>query len=187
LLKQKARIIGFDDGYFIPKTKGMTPLIGLVQRIDGRIEGCLTAEISIDGLDATEKIISMLSGSRFKKQVKAVMLSGINFAGFNIADVSRIHSRLKLPVIIVFRKQPNLKKIFSALSEFNDAKKRINLIRKGGRIFKGERYFFQCLGIGDREAMQLIKRNQLHSIMPECLRLAHIIASAVSRGESSIA
>lgn len=187
MLKQKARVIGFDDGFFIPKTQGTAPLIGLIQRIDGRVEGCLATQASIDGLDSTNKIISILSKSRFRKQVKAVMLSGINFAGFNIVDVKKLHSSLKLPIIIVFRKKPSLERIFNALKQFKDSGKRIKLIKAGGRIFKGNAYYYQCIGIQEKEAMLLIKRNQMHSIMPECLRLAHIIASAVSRGESTVA
>lgn len=186
MLKPKARVIGFDDGFFIPKTKGKTSLIGIVQRTDGRIEGCLSTTVSIDGFDATQKIISAIENSRFKSQIKAVLLSGVNFAGFNIVDIDRLHSALKLPIIVCLRKKPDFEKIFSALKKLSRSTARIKLIKSAGEVHGFSKTYFQCKGISERDAERLIEKLQQNSLMPEPLRLAHIVASAVSCGESTV-
>lgn len=178
------RVVAFDDGNFKPRTKGTAILIGVVYRTDHMVEGILSDSIGIDRLDSTEKIIHSVSKSRFYEQLSAVMLSGINFAGFNIADTEALNKKLKLPVIIVLRKRPDFKKIFSALKKFPDSGKRISLIKKSGKIRNCGKIFFQVKGASPEDAAILIRRCIIHSEMPEPIRLAHIIASGVSSGES---
>lgn len=183
-LKPMIRIIAFDDGYFTPRLTTHTSLVGIVYRLDGMIEGLLHSTIEVDSLDSTNTIIKMISSSRFKLQIAAIMLAGINFAGFNIVDVEKLHKKLKVPVVIVFRKKPNLKKINSALKVFRNSRKRISLIKKGGKIHSYNNIHFQCKGCKADVAKQLIKKTVVHSNMPEPARIAHIVASGVTSGES---
>jgi endonuclease V-like protein UPF0215 family len=183
-LKKAARVIAFDDGYFVPGKNGTALLVGVVYSMGHRVEGLVSARVAVDGLDSAEKIIDSVSGSRFGEQASAVMLSGLNFAGFNIADIAKVREKLGIPVISVFRKMPDMGSIHRALSKFPDAKKRISLIKKAGRIHSCGKIFFQKKGISEKDAALLIKRCLLHSEMPEPLRLSHIIASGITQGES---
>lgn len=183
-LKPLIRVIAFDDGFFKLRVKGYTSLIGVVYRLDGRVEGVVSTKISVDSLDSTNKIIKLLSKSRFLDQIAFILLSGVNFAGFNIVDVERLNKKLKKPIIIVFRKKPNFEKIFSALKKFKDSEKRIRLIKKAGRVYSFNGGRFQLAGANIIAARQVIKKCLVHSNLPEPIRLAHIIASGVTAGES---
>lgn len=183
-IKPMIRVVAFDDGFFVPRKPGTTYLVGVVYRLDGRIEGIVSTKIKVDSLDSTQKIISLLSKSRFLEQIGFIILSGINFAGFNIVDVKKLNKKLKKPVIIVFRKRPDLEKIESGLKKFKDSSKRISLIREAGRIYKFENIHFQFTGTDLNKARQVIKKCLVHSNLPEPIRLSHLIASGVTLGES---
>ena len=43
--------------------------------------------ILVDGLDATDALLNMLSGL----EVNAIILGGVTFGGFNVADVERTY------------------------------------------------------------------------------------------------
>ena len=186
-IKENIRAIGIDDGYFRPKRKGKTKLVAVLLRADCRLEGILCSEIEVDALDATARILDMLKkdDSKFIKQASVVFLDGINFAGFNIVDINALSNALEKPVIVVFRKMPKMEKIFKALERFADKDLRKELIKKAGRIYKAEHIFFQCAGIEASEAKALIKKFSIHSNLPEPVRMAHLIASAITLGRST--
>ncbi len=184
-MKQFIRVIGIDDGYFKPKSKTQTALIGVVFRADNRVEGILAEKISVDGLNSTEKLIKMIKKSKFLGQISFIILAGVNFAGFNIVDLEKLHRRLRLPVIIVFRRKPNFEKIKLALRKFRDSKKRYSLIEKAGPIHKTSKIFFQCYGCDAKIARQVLRKCEHFSNLPEPVRLAHLIASGITRGQST--
>lgn len=183
-MKGSIRVLGVDDGFFKPKKKGKAALVGVVFRLDGRIEGIVKREINVDGLDCTSKIIQMCSG-KFKDQIQCILLDGINFAGFNIVDVERLFKKTNKPIINVFRKMPRMKLIEKALSGFKDSSKRMKLIEKAGPIHAFKRIFFQCHGIEPGEAKKLLKKTIFYSNLPEPVRIAHLVASGVTIGEST--
>ena len=184
-MKQNIRVLAVDDGFFKPGKKGETILVGVVFRLDGRIEGMLKQTVKVDGLDSTAKIIKMCNKSKFRDQIQAVLLDGINFAGFNIVDVERLYKKTHFPIINVFRKMPRMHLIENALEKFKDSKKRLKLIEKAGEIHRFKNIFFQCHGIKPQEARKLLKKTVFFSNLPEPVRIAHIVASAVTLGEST--
>ena len=185
LMKPFFRVIGIDDGFFNPHTKTGTLLVGVVYRIGHTVEGILCRKIRVDGFDSTAKIVSMLKKTKFSSQVSFVVLSGINFAGFNIVDVKKIFSETNLPIIIVFRKKPRLEKIRLALQNTSHAKKRWHLIEEAGAIHSFKKFFFQFYGCSEQEAKTVLKKTLLHSNLPEPVRLAHLVASGITIGEST--
>jgi len=185
VVKQLPRVLAIDDGYFKPRQKGKAILVGVVSRLDGRIEGILSTDVKVDGLNSTLRIASMLSKSKFRQQVSFILLDGVNFAGFNIVDVEKLHKKLGIPVIIVFRKMPRMQKIKRALEKFKDKKKRMQLIRNAGEIHKFNSIHFQFHATDLKTAKTVLRKTIKYSNLPEPLRLAHLIASGVSLGEST--
>lgn len=179
------RILAIDDGAFKPRQKGNAILVGVLSRHAGRIEGILSTSVKVDGLDSTKKIIQMLKGSRFKKEADFIFLNGINFAGFNLVDLPLLSKELGIPAIAVLRKMPRMQKIEKALSNFRDKKKRMQLVEKAGQIYKADHVFFQCQGIEPEKAKTILAAATKYSSIPEPLRLAHLIASGISLGEST--
>lgn len=184
-LKELIRAIGVDDGYFPPRKPGTTKLVMVLLRADNRLEGVLSTDIEVDGTDSTEKIISALKNSSFPEQASFIFLDGINFAGFNITNAEKVSKELSLPVIIVFRKNPDLQRIKRALKKFENARERIALIDNAGKIFRAKKILFQCHGLSEEHAKKAIEKFTIHSHLPEPVRIAHLIASAVTLGKST--
>lgn len=184
-MKHLLRVLAIDDGYFKPRQKGETILVGVVSRLDSRIEGILSTKVQVDGLDSTLQICSMLLNSKFSNQISFILLNGVNFAGFNIVDLKKLFARTGIPIIIVFRKMPRMHKIEAALSKFRDKRKRMRLIAQAGEIHHCNKIHFQVHATDAKTAAAVLRRTIKHSNLPEPLRLAHLIASGVSIGEST--
>ena len=89
-MKQFCRVIGIDDGFFKPGTKTKTLLVGVIYRLGHTVEGIVSSEIKVDSFDSTKQIASMLNKKKFSSQISFIILSGVNFAGFNIVDIEKL-------------------------------------------------------------------------------------------------
>jgi hypothetical protein len=188
-IKQEIRIVGFDDGPFIPRSKGQVPVIGVVFRGGSFLDGILKTDVSIDGMDATDILIKVINKSRHKKQLRVIMLKGITIGGFNMINIKQLHEKTGLPVIVVNRKMPNLKDIKNALRNFDDFENRWKCIKDAGKIYKmkiekNKNIYFQFKGLKKEEVGRIIRLSCTRSFIPESLRVAHLIASALIKGES---
>jgi endonuclease V-like protein UPF0215 family len=76
-IKGEIRILGFDDGPFTPKKPGKAPLVGVVYRGGSVFDGMLKAEITVDGMDATDILIERINTSKHKKQLRVLMFHGV--------------------------------------------------------------------------------------------------------------
>lgn len=203
--KQNVRFIGFDDGPFKlsgEKKKEKTILVGVVCRAgkgsksgerNSITEAVLSAMIAVDGLDSTDAIVKLSKDNRYSGQLKAIFLSGITFGGFNVADIRRISEAARKPVIVVIKKMPDLKKFVSAMKNAGSAadfKNRMRMLDSAGKIrslaVRKSRIFYQAAGASPAEAEKLISLACDNSVVPEPLRLAHIVASGVCKPEKSM-
>ncbi|WP_048149552.1 endonuclease dU [Palaeococcus ferrophilus] len=186
-IKPQIRVVGFDDGTFRFKGRGRTVLVGVVMKGSLDVVGILTRWIEVDGRDATEKMIDAVTSSRFG-DLRVILLKGITYAGFNVVDVEALTSETGLPVLVVVRKRPDVAAMERALRKhFPDAEERIALLRKAPplrELIPGKLYY-QAVGLSDEEAREIIRVTRKSALVPEPLRLAHMIAGAVMTGEST--
>jgi endonuclease V-like protein UPF0215 family len=191
-IKPEIRVLGIDDGGFVPRTKGTVDVVGVVYRGGYWFEGVMRAEITIDGLDATEKIAAMIESSPYYRELRIVVLDGVTFAGFNVVDISKLSRRVDLPVISVARKKPDLEEIRSALNNLPEFEIRWQAMENAGKIFevetrKGENpVYMHIAGILREDAEKIMKKTSTRSLIPEALRVAHIIASGLTRSREKI-
>jgi endonuclease V-like protein UPF0215 family len=187
MFKEEIRILGFDDGPF-DKDSRSVPVVGVIFRGGKFMDGMLKTEVEVDGLDSTEKLIKLINSSRHKEQLKVIMLDGITFGGFNLVDIKELNEKTGLPVIVINRKHPNLDEVKNALKNFKDFEKRWKIVKNAGKIkslkIREKEIFYQCKGLEDEEACEIISLSSTHSFIPEPLRIAHLIARAIVRGES---
>ena len=52
-MKSEIRVLGVDDGKFVPHSEGKASVVGVVFRGGCSIEGVMHTNIAIDGFDAT--------------------------------------------------------------------------------------------------------------------------------------
>lgn len=191
-IKPEIRILGIDDGVFVPHTKGKVDVIGVVYRGGYWIEGVMRTEVVIDGIDATEKIAAMITNSTHYDQIRVVVLNGITFAGFNVVDINELFKKTDLPIIAVTREKPDLEEIRKALEKLPEFERRWNAIKSSGRIISAKTrnakktIYMQVAGVSQRDAEEILRSTSTRSNVPEALRVAHIIASGLKRLEEKI-
>jgi endonuclease V-like protein UPF0215 family len=186
-MKKQIRLLGIDDSPFTFTDKyGM--VIGVIMRGGEYLESVLRRHIIIDGDDATFVCKDMIKKTRHRKQLKAMLLDGIALGGFNIVDIKDVYESTNLPVITITRDKPDFEKIEIALKKnFKDWGHRLSLM-KNGKIHKVETthnsIYVKCIGIDIEEAKEIIKISTIRGVVPEPIRMAHLIASGITRGES---
>lgn len=186
-IKKEIRILAFDDGPFEFRGKGKAILIGAIFRGGEFMDGLLKTEVEIDGTDAERKIIEITNKTKHK-DIRVIMLDGITFAGFNTVDIKEIYEKTKLPVIVVNRKKPNLEKFIASLKNLPNPEDRIKCVGSAGEFFsvniESKKIYFQANGLSEKDAAEIIKRTATRSLIPEPLRIAHLIATGIVLGES---
>jgi len=182
-LNKQLRVIGFDDAPFSKKTDSLVNVSGIVCS-NTRFEGMVWGAVQRDGNDATQCLINLVAKSKFHSQLHAVMLDGIAFGGFNIVNLPKLSEALSLPCITVMRKMPDLIAVDNALKHFTDYQHRISIIRLAGKVHKHPPFYFQCSGIDSINAGAILARTTDVGKVPEALRLAHLIGSAIKTGVS---
>jgi len=186
-IKSEIRVLGIDDGQFVPRTKGTVDVVGVVYRGGYWFEGVMRTKITIDGFDATEKIAKMIESSPYYRELRVVVLDGVTFAGFNVVDISMLSRIVDLPVMSVVREKPDLEEIRGALKNLPGFEVRWQAMRNAGVLFEveprnGENpIYIQTAGILRDDAEKIIRKTSTRSNVPEALRVAHIIASGLAR------
>jgi len=186
-IKPEIRVLGIDDGRFVPRTKGFADVVGVVYRGGYWFEGIMHTTVTIDGLDSTEKIAAMIRDSPYCGELRVVLLDGVTFAGFNVVDLRALSRLVALPVISVARDEPDLVEIKKALHNLPDFETRWQAMTNSGKLFAVQTrsaenpVYVQTAGISRDFAEKLLKQTSVHSNIPEALRVAHLVASGLFR------
>jgi endonuclease V-like protein UPF0215 family len=186
-IKREIRILGIDDSALLNEK---VMIVGTVFRGADWMDGVLRSDVTKDGVDATDIIIKMILRSKHCGQIRAVMLDGITYAGFNVVDINEIYGQTGIPVIVVMRSKPDFEKIKAALKYFPDGSERWTIMQKAGKIeeIAGENekssIYVQKAGINLEIVHKIIRLTSIRSNIPEPLRVAHLIATGIILGES---
>ncbi|MBS0013409.1 MAG: DUF99 family protein [Desulfobacterales bacterium] len=179
-----SNVAGFDDAPFSRSHHGGVAVVGTVYA-DLRFDGVLTGRIKKDGFDAAEKITTMVDQSRFAQHIRMILLQGIALGGFNVVDVFDLHDRLNLPVMVVARKQPDMTTIKNALlTHIARGREKWAIIERLGPMEPMENVYVQRVGLSAPEAAAVLRRFCIHGRIPEPIRTAHLIATAMACGQS---
>jgi uncharacterized protein len=183
MLKKEMRVIGIDDAPFTKFTRGKTLVVGTVFRGGSFLDGILSTKVNVDGNNATKKITEMINKSKFKPQLQCIFLDGIAVGGFNIIDIKELNKKTGLPVMTIIRRKPDIGNIKSILINLNK-KSKIKLLEKAGSVVKMGKIYAQLNGLNIETAREILKITCTRSLIPEPIRIAHLIASGITFGES---
>jgi len=184
-IKREIRVLGIDDGVFVPHTRGKVGVVGVVYRGGYWFDGIMRTEVTIDGIDATKKMAAMIEDSPHYDQLRVVVLDGVTVAGFNVVDIKELCQKVNRPVIAVTREEPNFEEIRRALENLPEYTKRWETIKSTGEMTKvrtrkdEEPIYVQVAGLSRKDAEEILKKTSTRSNIPEALRVAHIIASGL--------
>lgn len=186
VVKPEIRVVGVDDGFFVPHMSGKCEVIGVVFRGGYWLDGVMRTQVEVDGLDATVKIAEMIARSPHYGQLRVIMLDGITFAGFNVVNTAELSGKTRLPVIAITRKKPDFDDIHRALENLSFSEERWKAIKNADKIFRvgthprEEAIFMQVVGMEVNVAKRVVKSTATRSNVPEALRVAHLIASGLT-------
>jgi len=183
---QEFRVVGVEDGGFLREALGygiQKALLVCILFHGTWIEDLQADTITVDGLDASEKLIGMLQGLSFD----AIMLAGVSFAGFNLVDPAFVFEKFKKPIIVVSRTKPNNIAVKNALlRHFEDWRVRWGVFEKLGPIHEvvsmlnEPPIYVEVIGATLEWASKLIRALACCGRIPEPLRVARLIARGLT-------
>jgi endonuclease V-like protein UPF0215 family len=103
-------VVGVEDGSFQKGIPSQT-LLAVVLFKGLKVESVQIMKTTVDGLDATQKLVTTLRPWTFR----ALILGGVSFTGFNVIDPTVVHKEFGKPVIIISRTKPDNKAVKRAL------------------------------------------------------------------------
>lgn len=186
-MKPKSRVLGIDDGPFRFGDVEV-PVVGVVVQAPSYIDGVLHTRAQVDGRDATERIGGMIRRSRYREGLAMVLVDGSAVGGFNVIDVDRLHADAGVPVATVTRRRPDFPAIERALRRrFEDWEGRWEILRRHPIEEVSTRHrplFVTQVGATLAEVREAIALTTVRGALPEPLRIAHLVAASLVRGES---
>ena len=182
-MKPEIRILGIDDSPFDKFRDKDALVVGVLYRGGNYLDGVISTRVTVDGDDATNKLVEMVNRSKFKEQLRCIMLDGISLGGFNVVNIEKLRAETKVPVIVVMRNYPDFEKLLAALTKLGEPQK-IQLIRKAGKVRRAGKVHMQVAGISVQDAQDIMALSATHSNIPEPLRVAHLISAGIVMGES---
>ena len=186
-MKAQARVAGVDDAPF-RFGDARTEVVCAITRMPSYLEGVIIGSVAVDGDDANEVLLNLLGKSRYVEGLSLILLDGIALGGFNVLDIDILHEELGIPVATVTRDEPDIDSMVKALrSRFHDWERRAEVIRRKRiqRIQTGHKpLHVTCEGISLAELREAIAISTVRGVLPEPIRMAHLIATAIAKGES---
>jgi endonuclease V-like protein UPF0215 family len=180
----RPHLLGLDDG---PVSKGSPDgvvLVAVVMEGADLVEGVAITRFPVDGPDATSFLADWIGGLRFRPALQGILLGGITIAGLGVIDLAELARRTDVPVISVNRRDPRDHQLERALRAAG-LEERLSIVERSPRAVRpGTRVYLSCAGTSPEEAAQLLRSCTRKSDLPEPLRVAHLIARAVTTGQS---
>lgn len=179
-MKAEARVIGWDDS---PHTRadGTVPVVGVHMRGATHVEGLLLTDVRRDGGDATNRIARCVADSGLRG-VKAMLLDGASFGGFNVVDLDGLAAETGIACIAFTKGVPDLAAMRAALRNVPDPEAKWALLSRRRLVTRPTAttpISVSFAGIGEQEAFALLASTSVRGLVPEPLRLAHMIAALV--------
>jgi uncharacterized protein len=181
--ERTVRAIGFDDAPFTRGRRGEVAVAGVVCA-GTRFEGLVWGAVRQDGWNATDALVALLARGKFLPQLHLVLLDGVGFGGLNLVDLAALAARLGRPCVAVMRRAPDLAAMETAIRRLPRPERRLALLARAGPIHRRGPFVFQVHGAEPDATGAALARLTDRGNVPEPLRLAHLVGSAVRTGES---
>ena len=182
--RKRIRVIGFDDANHHGESVGA--MIGTAGVICAgtRFEGMVWGHLAKDGMDATEVLSNLLMKSKFADQCHLILLDGLTFGGCNVVDLPALMACTQLPTVAVMRRHPDLEAFRHVVINLPESEERWRRVLAAGPIHEYQEFFFQVAGVEADIAGRVLEYVTDNGKVPEALRVAHLIGSAITLGQS---
>lgn len=182
--KQRPHVLGLDDGPFRKGSSESAPLVAVMMEGSDLVEGVAVSSFPVDGDGVTSFLEGWISGLRNFAALQAIVIGGITIAGLAVVDIRALAGRLRVPVLVVTRRDPAASRVCEALlaAGLTD---RIPIVEASPPARKIADGLYLAQADATPAAAERIVRATLRKAqLPEPLRMAHLIARALVDGES---
>ncbi len=183
--KRGIRALGIAESF--KKTGTYSTLAGIVMRRDLIIDGMVFGNVTIEGNDSTQNILSMYKSLK-RDDINCIMLDGLIISMYNIIDGEELRENTKVPVIaITFKDSEGLEAAIQhhfsddykiKLEQYRKLGQRDKILLKTGKIL-----FVRYWGINSKEASTIVNYFTLQGSIPEPIRIAKLAARANMRSK----
>lgn len=180
----RPHLLGVDDGPFEKGQREPVPIVAALCEGPDLLEAVATSAFSVDGDGATEFLARWLGGLRVRASLQGVALGGITLAGLGLVDVRALAEALGAPVLVVTRRPPDNARLREALEAAGLAARFAIAERSPEAFPTGDGLWLAHAGISRGDAVTLLHASRAKAKLPEALRIAHLVATALVRGES---
>jgi endonuclease V-like protein UPF0215 family len=182
--RPRPHVLGVDDGPFDKRRRAPVPIVGVMTEGHDLVEGIAATAFPPDGEDVTAFLGQWITGLRLARALHAVVLGGISIAGLGLVEIERLAAALGRAVIVVNRRDPRDERLRAAL-EAAGLGERGAVIDATPRAWQLDAGLWVAhAGASQDEVRALVAATRHKSQLPEPLRLAHLVAAAIARGES---
>jgi len=184
LQERRPHTLGIDDAPFSKRQRDAVPIVAVMMEGRDLVEGVALSSFPVDGAGATDFLAAWVGGLRLLPSIQAVLLGGITIAGLGVVDVLTLAARLGKPVLVATRRRPSDSELVRAL-RVAGLPERIPLVERAPRAERiGLGFYLAHAGIGRAEAHAIARGTLGKARLPEPLRVAHLIGSALVKGAS---
>jgi len=182
--RKKPHILGIDDAPFNKKQPYEVPLVAVMMEGAILVEGVTIHSFDVDGENVTGFLADWIRKMRWFETLQGVVFGGITIAGLGIIDLRELSKLLNLPVIAVNRKPTVDDELINALRS-GGYENRISIVEQTPQSIKvKEGVFISFAGTDVHEARNLVTNSLQKALVPEAVRIAHLIGAALVNGES---
>jgi len=177
-------ILGIDDAPFDKHQTTPVPVVGVMMEGATLVEGVAIGAFPVDGADATGFLAEWVAGQRWHASLQAVIIGGITIAGLGLVDVPALSESVRVPVIAVTRQDTAGSTLSDALRKAG-LQARLPILRRATAARPiDEGLYVSWAGGSFEEVARLVRASCAKARVPEPLRIAHLIGTALVSGAS---
>jgi endonuclease V-like protein UPF0215 family len=180
----RPHVLGIDDGPFHKGQAHDVPIVGVMMEGSAIVEGVALTTFPVDGDGVTTLLAEWIESLRWKRALQAVMFGGATIAGLAIIDIEALAERTGLPCISVTRRPPSNAQVRRALASADLTDRAEQLDRLPPAVAVARNLYVSSAGTTLARTKAIVHATSTKSKLPEPLRVAHLVAAALERGQS---
>ncbi|HID73615.1 MAG TPA: DUF99 family protein [Thermoplasmata archaeon] len=182
-MKRQFRCAAFATGS-VDLSRDTMALVMVVARAPAYLESVAVGMVTVDGMDATDRMIELLRRVPQNSQVRLLLTNATTMAGFNVIDTERLHRETGAGFVSIVREEPDADAVREALiARFDGWEDRWTLLSRHEWLRMGDIHV-TWEGMDGREVADALRLTTVHGSVPEPLRIARLVATAIEDGVS---
>ena len=179
----RPHVLGIDDAPFHKNQSQDVPIVAVMMEGATLVEGIAIGSFPVDGEGATDYLAQWIARLRWHLTLQAVVLGGITIAGLGIIALENLAQQLALPSVAVTRRNPAQSRLSQAIAAAG-LHSRLALLERIPPAHQLESGLYMAMaGVELNDGAEMIRATLNKARWPEPLRIAHLIGTALVKGE----